>query len=139
MRNHEVDRGNNEEEVGVAPTHFLNQPPFLLLAKQGHALLPRVVLVVQLAMRPGVKHEEVRIAHAYSVIGQPPNRVTDIPARLRRRTDSQTLRIDDLLDCVDAGIGLSAFAVQVIDVVTTIEVDTCSGPSPMHVQVGRLG
>ena len=138
MRNHEVDRGNNEEEVSVALTHFLDEPPFLLLAEQGHAFLPGVVPVVQLAMRPGVEHEEVRIADAYAVVGQPPYRVADLPARRGRRTDSQALRIDDLLDCVDARTGLSALAVQVIDVVTQVVVDTCGRLSPVHVQVGGL-
>lgn len=76
MRNHEVDRGDNEEKVRFAFFSFPFEPVQLLLAKHGGLGVVGVIDIVQTPVGSGIEEKEVAIGNAEFPIASPTNRIT---------------------------------------------------------------
>ena len=110
--NHEVDRGDHEDEVGFAFADAIHEPFQLLFAEHGGLGVIRFVHIVEATVTAGIKEEEVAVRDREFSVATATDGIGSLAIRLGRRGDLQLVGAQDLYDLVDRGVGISRFGIK---------------------------
>ena len=113
VRDREVHRGDDEEEIGIGGFHRLLDPSLLLLAQHGAADPLAILGVVHHAIRASVQIQELGVGDTLAEVGAPPDRIDRLAIRNGGRPDAQPVGVQDLDHLVHLSVRNSALIVRV--------------------------